>query len=40
VLSADTGALLYSDYVVMDVYSTEVGIRLSFVKTLGFRGGV
>jgi hypothetical protein len=24
---------LYSDYVVMDVYSTELGIRLSFVKT-------
>jgi hypothetical protein len=28
----------YSDYVVTDVYPTELGIRLSFVKTLEFRG--
>jgi hypothetical protein len=29
----------YSYYVVMDVFSTELGIRLSFVKTSEFRGG-
>jgi hypothetical protein len=29
----------YSDYVVTDVYSTELGIRLSFVKTSEFRRG-
>jgi hypothetical protein len=27
-----------NEYVVTDVYSTELGIRLSFVKTLEFRG--
>jgi hypothetical protein len=27
-----------NDYVVTDVYSTEMGIRLSFVKSLEFRG--
>jgi hypothetical protein len=30
--------LPHSDYIVMDVYSTELGIRLSFVKTSEFRG--
>jgi hypothetical protein len=30
----------YSDYVVMDVFSTELGIRLSSVKTSEFRGGL
>jgi hypothetical protein len=29
----------YSDYVVTDVFSTELGIRLSFVKTSEFQGG-
>jgi hypothetical protein len=29
----------YSDYVVTGVYSTELGIRLSFLKTSEFRGG-
>jgi hypothetical protein len=29
----------YSDYVVTDVYSTELGIRFSFVKISEFRGG-
>jgi hypothetical protein len=29
----------YSDKVVTDVYSTELGIRLSFVKTSEFQGG-
>jgi hypothetical protein len=28
----------YSDYVVIDVYSTELGIQLSFVRTSEFRG--
>jgi hypothetical protein len=30
---------LYSDWVVTDVFSTELGIRLGFVKTSEFRGG-
>jgi hypothetical protein len=29
-----------NDYIVTDVYSTELGIRLSFVKTFEFGGGV
>jgi hypothetical protein len=29
----------YSDYIVTDVYSTELEIQLSFVKTSDFHGG-
>jgi hypothetical protein len=30
----------YCDYFVTDIFSTELGIRLSFFKTLEFRWGV